>query len=98
MVGVEVPPQPEIPVCADHVWHWWWELNARRAPGFDNLAPISYAEIHSWILLTGRYVRPEEITWLVQMDNAWLGAIADERKARQERDKEESERRSKSGR
>ena len=89
--GVESPPQPEIPECAEHVWNWWWQLNARRQPGFDSLAPFSYAEIHSWILLTCRYVAPEEIAWLIQMDDAWLATIAEERKARSEREKERSE-------
>ena len=35
---------------------------------------------------------PEEIGWLIQMDNAWMAAIADERKARSDREKEESDR------
>ncbi len=86
--GVESPEEPEIPFCAEHVWKWWWELNARRPPGLDNLAPISYGEIESWISLTGKMVTHEEIRWLMQMDDAWLSAIAEERKARQERDKE----------
>ena len=79
-------------MCGEHVWKWWWELNARRPPGFDNLAPISYSELRSWILLTGKYVAPEEIRWLIQMDNAWLSAIAEERNARREREKEEADR------
>jgi len=86
-----VPDQPEIPQCAQHVWEWWWELNTRRPPGFDSLAPISYSEIISWLYLTGRYVSPEEIGWLIQMDNAWMNSIAEERKARTEREKEEAE-------
>jgi hypothetical protein len=89
--GVETPRQPSIPECAAHVWGWWFELNARRGPGFDSLAPISYSEIKNWILLTGKLVTYEEIAWLVAMDNAWLLAIAEERRARSEREKEEAE-------
>lgn len=35
---------------------------------------------------------PEEIDWLIGMDNAWLMAISEERGAKRERDKEESKR------
>jgi hypothetical protein len=79
-------------MCGEHVWAWWWELNARRPPGFESLAPLSYGEIHSWILLLGKRVATEEIRWLIQMDNAWMHSIAEERKARRERDKEEADR------
>jgi len=74
------------------VWDWWWELNSRRPPGFENLAPISYNEISSWLFLTKRLVAPEEINWLIAMDNAWLLTISEERNAKREREKEESER------
>jgi len=94
VAGAETPEQPDVPMYAEHVWKWWWELNARRPPGFENLAPISYTEIRSWIKLTGVQVAYEEINWLIAMDNAWMAAIADERKARSERDKEQSERKS----
>ena len=90
---METPPQPEIPISAEHVWHWWWELNARRQPGFETLAPITYSEIHSWILLTAKMISSEEIDWLIEMDNAWLSAISQERKDRSDREKEDAERR-----
>jgi hypothetical protein len=90
--GVETPVQPELPACAEHVWHWWWELNARRPPGFDSLAPITYGEIDHWISLTRKRVTTREINWLTQMDNAWMTAIATERKDRSDRDREEAER------
>jgi hypothetical protein len=77
-------------VCAGRVWDWWWQLNTRRPPGFESLAPISYSEICSWLLLTGIQAAPEEIRWLIAMDNAWLSAIAKERKAKQERDKDDA--------
>jgi len=89
---VETPEQPDVPVCAQHVWDWWWELNARRPPGFDNLEPISYTEICSWLFVTRRHVAPEELDWLVRMDNAWLVAIAEERRLKQEREELNRER------
>jgi len=88
--GVATPEQPDVPLCAKHVWAWWWGLNARRPPGFDNLAPISYGEIESWISLTGKQVAPEEIDWLIGMDNAWLSVISEERRAKQERERDKS--------
>lgn len=87
-----MPEQPTVPACAQHVWVWWWDLNTRRPPGFESLAPLSYSEIRSWLLLTGKHVAPEEIDWLIGMDNAWLLVISEERSARRERDKEEAER------
>jgi len=42
-------------------------------------------------LLTGKHADPVDIRWLVEMDNAWLVAIAEERKAKQERDKEDAQ-------
>lgn len=90
--GAETPEQPTVPQCAQHVWEWWWQLNARRPPGFDSLVPLSYTELLAWLQLTGRYVAPEEIEWLIQMDNAWLVAIAQERKYKAEREKEKAER------
>jgi len=90
--------QPTIPECAQHVWEWWWELNARRAPGFDSLSPLSYSEIHSWILLTKRFVAPEDIRWLMQMDDAWLRQISTERKDKSEREKDEADRKRQTGR
>jgi hypothetical protein len=87
---------PEIPDCAQHVWEWWWELNTRRPPGFDSLAPLSYGEIQAWLFLSGRFVAPEEVKWLIDMDNAWLTAVATEREARREREREEAERKKES--
>jgi hypothetical protein len=90
--GAETPLQPELPMCAEHVWHWWWELNARRPPGFESLTPFSFSEINHWISLTGKRVTVREIGWLTQMDDAWMHAISTERKDRIERDKEEANR------
>jgi hypothetical protein len=77
---------------------WWWELNARRAPGFESLVPFSFTEIRSWIEVSGRYVAPEEVNWLIQMDNAWMSVIAKEREAKREREQEEAERNKQKGR
>jgi hypothetical protein len=81
-----------VPLAGAHVWAWWWELNQRRQPGFEALAPLTYTEIKSWLELTGKYVSPEEIGWLIEMDNAWLNQIAQEQKDRRDREKVAAER------
>jgi hypothetical protein len=37
-------------------------------------------------------VTPEEIDWIIGMDNAWLLVISEERNAKRERDKETADR------
>lgn len=89
--GLEPPECPELPELGLAAWSAFWELNARRPPGFDSLSPFSYTEIHHWLNIMGRQLLREEIQWLIDMDDAWLAAIREERDAAQERKKEESE-------
>ena len=91
-VGFDTPEQPIVPPCAKYVWDWWWELNASRPPGYDNLAPTPYTEIRSWKILTGNQPTIQDVRWLRQMDNAWLVVIAQERNDKRDRDKEEAAR------
>jgi hypothetical protein len=70
-----------------HVWDWFWQLNARRCPGFDSMAPISYSDIYHWVTLTRTQITPDEIRMLIQLDDAYLQAISTERKEQRERDK-----------
>jgi len=71
-------PDVEIPHQALHVWHWFWELSTRRHSGPE---PISYADIGQWLALTGQPVEPTEISMLVAMDDAYLGAMRKEQEA-----------------
>ena len=89
--GLEPPECPVLPELGLYAWESFWELNARRPPGFDSLAPISYTEMQHWLNLTGRQLLREELGWLVQMDDAWMAAISAERAAAQERKQAESE-------
>lgn len=73
-------------MAGEHVWAWFWELNTRRQPGFDTISPMTFTEIKNWIELTGKNVEPIEIQWLIEMDNAWLNQIAQERKDKQDRE------------
>lgn len=84
--GAEVPEDPFIPL--EHVWTWFWLLNGRRQSGFDSPNPISYDQIYYWSLLTRTVITPSEIELLVEMDDAFLSQVAEERKGRVERDKE----------
>lgn len=83
--GVESPDEPEIPDVVMHVWEWWWRLNARRSPGFDAMAPLTYFEIYHWSALTRTQITPDEIGMLIQMDDAYLVAVGTERKEQHDR-------------
>lgn len=89
--GMEPPDPPAIPPAGEHIWALWWQLNDRRPPGFDQLCPISYTEISHWLQLTGQHLAPEEIQWLTDMDNAWIAAVAEQRREKQEREKAKAE-------
>jgi hypothetical protein len=86
--GVEVPEVPEIPDAVSHVWDWWWELNARRAPGGESVAPITFSEIYHWSSLTRTQITPSEIGMMIQMDDAYLRSVAEERKEQRARNRD----------
>lgn len=88
---METPPKPDLPMEAIDAWNWWNELNSRRPPGFDSIAPISYTELIHWIVLSGNHVSREEISWILDMDNAWIAAVSRERREQRERNEEERE-------
>jgi len=89
--GLEPPQAPEVPECGVDVLACFWELNARRPAGFEQLCPVSYTEIHHYLELTGKQLDRVEVGWLIQMDNAWLHAISEQRAERQEREREKAE-------
>lgn len=81
----KTPDVPEVPDIVEHVWTWWWQLNSRRAPGFDAMAPITYSEIYHWSTLTRTQITPNEINMLIQMDDAYIQAVNVERKEQRDR-------------
>lgn len=89
-LNVDTPDQPPIPMAAAHVWDWWWELNARRSPGFESLCPMTYSELKDWAFMTGKKPDPVESKWIMEMDDAWLDEIAKESKAKRERDQQKA--------
>lgn len=86
--GYPSPDPPEIPDEVSHVWEWWWQLNARRMPGFDSVAPLTYSDIYHWSVLTRTQVTPTEIAMLIKMDDAWLQAVNQEKREQRDRGKE----------
>jgi hypothetical protein len=86
--GVEVPEAPEIPDAVIHVWSWWWELSNRRKPGGESLAPLTYSEIYHWSSLTRTQITPSEIGMMIQMDDAYLRTVAEERKEQYARNRD----------
>lgn len=86
--GASVPEQPEIPDAAMHAWLIWWRLNARRPVG-EGINPLPYGEIESFCKLTGTILTPEDMQMIEAMDNAFIGSVAEERKAMFDRIKNE---------
>lgn len=78
------PPEPEIPIAAEHVWTWFWELSAQRRSGFGGAEPLSWDEIAAWMRLTQTQVIPEEVSMLTAMDLAYRSATSDEQAAKRE--------------
>jgi hypothetical protein len=81
------PDDPVLPECIEHIWEWFWHLHGRRGQGFDSEPPIGYDTITHWMERTGILVTPEEVAMLVEMDDAYLQQVAEEKTAKRERDK-----------
>lgn len=59
---------PEIPRGGEHLWAWFWELDAGRTAGFGGLEPLSYPDILAWSQLTGVRLLPIETAILKALD------------------------------
>jgi hypothetical protein len=68
--------EPEIPPAGEHLWIWFWEINAGRGSTGWGPAPLSYQEIDAWARLSGCDLRPWEVRVLKSMDGAFLAAAA----------------------
>lgn len=87
--GAPVPPEPEIPEHLKWPWRFWWRLHARRQTG-EGVSPLQCHEIESLSRLSGEHITPEDFALIEAMDNAFLSAVAEERKAAMDRVREES--------
>ena len=61
-------PPCEYPECLAYLHGWSLELLGRSGVGMSGYAPLSYAELVSWALLTGRQVTPAEVDALMALD------------------------------
>lgn len=87
---VEFDPEPPIPEVGADAWRWWWDLNNRRNPGFEGVAPITFSDVTAWLALTGIMASREEIRWIFMMDDAFISKVSEERKAKREADESKS--------
>lgn len=86
--GVPLDDEPELPYGSGYLLEWFYQLNARRPPGFDSPAAIPYSEIEAWARLTDSNPRPHEVDALTAMDSAFLEAVHEFREQqRQEKPK-----------
>jgi hypothetical protein len=54
-----------------HLWFWFQDLCQGRTGGFGP-SPLSWADIHSWSILTGNELRPWELRMIRALDRSWL--------------------------
>jgi hypothetical protein len=88
--GIESPPEPEIPECAEWIWNIWWRLNVRR-PSSESVNPIMYSEIEAFSRLTNIMLTPEDIQMLEAIDNAYIHAVLKGQIAKINSEREENE-------
>jgi len=82
----EPPEEPEIPDYGEKLWAIFWKLHARRRPGFESPAPLSYTELAAWAALTREHISPDEVEVITQMDDAYMRAVHEGMELRRERD------------
>lgn len=85
--GMQAGPEPQVPTTVYYIWDWFWQLCRRRQRSEAGPQPLSYAEIDAWIRRGGVIVRDEEVRILLDMDDAYLSADAEESRAERDRKK-----------
>jgi hypothetical protein len=65
-------------MAGEHIWNWFWQLDAGREETLSGLARISHRQIESWRALTGNVVRDHEMQIILAMDRARSEASAPE--------------------
>ena len=86
-----MPEPPELPAAVERTVGQFWALSARRQRGEGGLQPLGYAEIEAYSRLTGDPITGWDIGIIIDMDDAYLSQMAEERAEESER------RRSKNG-
>lgn len=93
--GDPLPEDPEIPEAGIQAWLYFWKLNRRRQPAFDGVAPLTYEEIRSWSELTRTFITPEEVEYIITIDDAFLSGVSEgrERHRRRKESREKAKKR-----
>jgi hypothetical protein len=74
-------PEAVYPVAVGHVWEWFLELVPRRTSNGMGPNPITFADIQAWAALTERAPTPQEVRWLMRLDDTMLHALHERSKA-----------------
>lgn len=67
---------PDCPAWGAHVWLWWCDLHRGRGIGGMGPAPISWSDLAAWSALTGAEPTPVEVSLIMDIDGAWMEAVA----------------------
>lgn len=62
---------------SEHILQWFYQLSARRRPGFSGPSALNFSDIKAWSELTGTLTRPDEIEAILAMDSAYLEAVSE---------------------
>lgn len=68
---------PEIPLCIEHIWEWFWQIHKGRSSGMSGPNPLTWSDLYAWASLTGLQVRPIEFEIIKDIDSAYLKYIAE---------------------
>lgn len=69
-------PEPDVPDAGDHLWEWFWSLDAARPSNGFGANPITYSEIEAWARLVDAEPSPDEVRVIKAMDGAMLAELA----------------------
>lgn len=72
--------EPEVPSAGEHLWFWFWDLDAVRGHDMGSPEPLTYTEILAWAGLRRFGPEPWETEALRQMDVAYRIAATPKQK------------------
>lgn len=83
-----VPEEPEVPEYLFYILEWFWQISGRRKSGLSGAEPIGYAEIACWRDLMQCDPTAQEVRVLLDMDDAYMDALAEERREKEKQAKQ----------
>ena len=66
---------PEVPPAGEHLWTWFWDLDAARSISGSGINPIGYGDLDAWARRTGENPSPWEVSVLRDMDKVYCQEI-----------------------